>query len=138
MTTINSKSSEMLLKEMATENLIRNELNDVTLYFDYQEEDDNISLSLITISKNHGERFLFHKIDSKSKQQCLDLMLEYIKSDYKVNFQNYEIVWRKKGEHIDNKSWFHGKSFLDIVDKFYYMKDPSDIIIYNVSLKPMA
>jgi len=133
-----NKSSEILLAEMTSEDIIRKELDDVTLYFDYQETDTETELSLITISKNHGERFLFHKIKSSNKLSCLGKMIDYIKSDYKKNFQNYEIVWRKKGDSKDNISWFNGKSFLDIVDKFYFMKDPVDIIIYEIKLKPMA
>lgn len=133
-----NKSSEILLAEMTSEDIIRKELNDVTLYFDYQESDSETELSIITISKNHGERFLFHKIKSNSKISCLSKMVDYIKSDYKKNFQNYEIVWRKKGDTKDNISWFNGKSFLDIVDKFYFMKDPADIIIYDVKMKPMS
>jgi hypothetical protein len=65
-------------------------------------------------------------------------MIDYIKSDYKLNFNNYEIIWVKKGEMKSNISWFHGKSFLDIVDKFFYLKDPSDIVIYEVRLKPQS
>ena len=133
-----NKSSEILLAEMTYEDIIRKELDEVTLYFDYQETDSETELSLITISKNHGERFLFHKTSSISKLYCLSKMIDYIKSDYKKNFQNYEIVWRKKGDSKDNISWFNGKSFLDIVDKFYFMKDPADIIIYDVKMKPMS
>jgi hypothetical protein len=133
-----NKSSEILLAEMTSEDTIRKELNDVTIYFDYQEDDSETELSIITISKNHGERFLFHKIKSISKISCLSKMIDYIKSDYKLNHQNYEIIWRKKGDVKDNTSWFHGKSFLNIVDKFYFMKDPADIIIYEVKMKPMA
>jgi hypothetical protein len=133
-----NKSSEILLAEMTSEDIIRKELNDVTIYFDYQEDDSETELSIITISKNHGERFLFHKIKAGSKISCLSKMIDYIKSDYKLNHQNYEIIWRKKGDANDNTSWFHGKSFLDIVDKFYFMKDPADVIIYEVKMKPMA
>ena len=96
-----NKSSEILLAEMTSEDVIRKELDDVTLYFDYQETDTETELSLITISKNHGERFLFHKTSSNSKLSCLSKMIDYIKSDYKKNFQNYEIVWRKKGDVKD-------------------------------------
>ena len=66
-----NKSSEILLSEMTSEDIIRKELDDVTLYFDYQETDSETELSLITISKNHGERFLFHKISSNSKPRIL-------------------------------------------------------------------
>ncbi len=133
-----NKSSEILLAEMTSEETIRKELNDVTIYFDYQEDEAETELSIITISKNHGERFLFHKIKSSSKMNCLSKMIDYIKSDYKLNHQNYEINWRKKGDTTNHTSWFHGKSLLDIVDKFYFLKDPVDIIIYEMKMRPMA
>lgn len=134
-----NKSSQILLDELDYENKIRQELNEVILYFDYTEGDEGrTELSLITISKNHGERFLFHKTDSYSRLNCLQKMLEYLKSDYKKNYQNYEIIWRKKDERVDNRSWFNGKSFLEVIDKFYYMKDASDILVYSVKQLPLS
>ncbi len=134
----NNKPSSILLEELKLEDEIKKELSDVIVYFDYQENNDETELSLITISKNHGERFLFHKCTSKNKIDSLKSMLTYIKSDYKTNRMNYEVLWAKKGEGKSNISWFHGISFIEIIDKFYFMKDPADIIIYEVKLKPMA
>ena len=135
----NNKPSEILLEELQIEGEIKDELNDVIVYFDYQDENELTELSLITISKNHGERFLFHKCSSKTKVGALKSMLEYIKSDYKKNWMNYEVVWYKRGDNgKQNISWFHGKSFIEIMDKFYFMKDPADVIVYGVKLKPMA
>lgn len=135
----NNKPSEILLEELQIEEEIKNELKEVIVYFDYQESDENTELSLITISKNHGERFLFHKCSAKTKLGSLKSMLDYIKSDYKKNWMNYEIAWSKKGDSgKQNVSWFHGKSFIEIMDKFYFMKDPADVIVYEVKLKPMA
>jgi hypothetical protein len=133
-----NKSSEILVSEIKSEEIIRQELSDSTIYFDYSENEQSTTLSVITISKNHGERFLFHKVTSLSKIACLDKMIKYIQSDWKKNYQNYEIIWRKKGESTNNTSWFFGNSFLEIIDKFYHMKDPSDIIIFEVKLRPMA
>lgn len=123
---------------MAAEQLIRDEFPEVNLYFDYQETDLDTELYLVTISKTHGERFLFHKIKSLTKLSCLNLMIEYIRSDYKKNYQNYEIVWRKKEDTKDTVSWFCGRSFLDVMEKFFHLKDSQDIIIFEVKLKPMA
>lgn len=133
-----NKTSETLLAEITFENKIREELPEVTIYFDYQEVESDTILSLITISKEHGERFLFHKIKSHSKSNCLYEMLTFIKSDYKKNLETYEIIWRKKNDIKDQKSWFCGRSFLEIIDKFYYSKDTSEIIIYKIELKPIS
>lgn len=123
---------------MAAEQLIRDEFPEVNLYFDYQETDLDTELHLVTISKTHGERFLFHKIKSLTKLHCLNLMIEYIRSDYKKNYQNYEIIWRKKEDNKDSISWFCGRSFLDVIEKFFHLKDSQDIIIFEVKLKPMT
>jgi hypothetical protein len=64
-------------------------------------------------------------------------MLKYIKSDYKKNMEHYEINWKIKGEK-SQKSWFYGKSFLDVVDKFFYMKDAAEIIIYEIKMMPIS
>ena len=133
-----TKPSSVLLEELEIEEEIRRELNEVIVYFDYQEIKERTELYIITISKNHGERFLFHKCTNLDKIGCLNFMLDYIRSDYKKQRMNYEIAWRKKGDSKNNISWFHGISFMEIIDKFYYMKDPADIIIFEVKLKPMA
>lgn len=137
-----NKDSETLLLELSLEEKIRKELDDVKLYFDYSEiesdNEDEVTLKLITISEIHGKSFMFHKIVSNSKKSCLDSMLGYIKSDYKRKFSNYEIVWRKKGDISNTISWFHGKDFLDIIDKFYFSKDSSEVIIWEVKLRPMS
>jgi hypothetical protein len=133
-----NKTSEILLEEIQLENQIRNELNETTLYFDYTETDELTELSLITISKSHGERFLFHKVKNSTKQHCLINMLEYIRSDYKKNFQTYEIIWKRKSGTEDIKSWFCGKSFIDIIDKFYHLKETNEVIVYSVTLKPQS
>ncbi len=137
-----NKTSDVLLKEIELEDKIKKELSDVILYFDYQEYEnmgDGSSLSLITISKNHGERFLFHKVLDNSKIDCLSQMLEYITSDYKKNLEHYEIIWKnKKSSESTQKSWFCGRSFLEVMDKFYYLKDTSDIIIFNIKLMPLS
>lgn len=133
-----NKTSEILLEEIQLENQIRNELNETTLYFDYTETEVITELSLITISKSHGERFLFHKVKNSTKHHCLTNMLEYIRSDYKKNFQTYEIIWKRKTGTEDIKSWFCGKSFIDIIDKFYHLKETNEVIVYSVTLKPQS
>jgi hypothetical protein len=133
-----NKTSDILLEEIQIENQIRKELDETTLYFDYTENDIYTELDLITISKVHGERFLFHKVRNVNKLNCLNSMLDYIRSDYKKNFQTYEIVWKRKTTNEDIKSWFCGKSFIEIIDKFYHLKDINEVIIYSVTLKPLS
>lgn len=139
-----NKSSETLLKELELEAEIRNELSDVTVYFDFVWRDSSgmPSLSVITISRVHGQRFLFHKTYSSttnenSKVYCLEAMLRYIKSDYKKNLLHYTIEWAPKSDtRVIQTSWFHGSSLLEIMDKFYYLKNPHEISVFDIRLNP--
>lgn len=133
-----NKTSEVLLAELNCESNIRKELEDVVLYFDYEDREEDCTLSLVTISKTHGQRFLFHRVKSHSRNNCLYEMLKYIQSDYKKNMEHYEINWKIKGQKECQKSWFYGKSFLDVVDKFFYMKDAAEIIIYEIKMMPIS
>lgn len=136
-----NKSSQTLLAELELQQEISKELSEATVYFDFTEDDEICELSLVTISKSHGQRFLFHKTKKHATRlYCLSEMIEYIKGDYKNNAENYEIIWSFRGESQarPQKSWFHGKNFLDVIDKFFYMKDPAEIIVYNVNLLPLS
>lgn len=134
-----NKSSETLLLEIKLQDLIKLELPDSNLYFDFTEDNlDYSALSLVTISRNHGERFLFHKTEGNSRVSCLREMLDYIKSDYKKKLENYEILWANKSDMVFKKSWFCGNSFIDIMDKFFYMKDTSEIRVLEVKLMPIS
>ena len=133
-----NKSSQTLLAELEYETKIREELNDAVLYFDYEDNEDSCVLSLVTISKTHGQRFLFHRVLSHSRTNCLYEMLKYIQSDYIKNMEHYEINWAVKGENKTQKSWFYGKSFLDVISKFFHMKDSSEISIYEIKMMPMS
>lgn len=133
-----NRTSDVLLQELSIEEKIREELKDSHVYFEFDKINEyQVGLSVITISKNHNERFLFHKTTSISKIGCLKDMLTYIVSDFKKNLEHYEIIWCKKGEDR-KKSWFYGKSFLDVIDKFYYQKDPSEILIYSIQMNPLS
>jgi hypothetical protein len=133
-----NKTSDILLAEISIEEKIRKELPEVSLYFDFTDSDESTELSLVTISKSHGERFLFHKTKSHSRLQCLQEMINYIQSKYKKNLEHYEIIWAKKVDMISQKSWFCGSSFLEVMDKFYYMKDTSEIRIFEIRLMPIS
>lgn len=132
-----NKTSVEIIDELNLEEKIRNLLSDSIIYFDYKELPNNlVDLSLITISRTHHQRFLFHKVLGQSKFACLLRMVEYIESDYKKNLLHYSIEWSYQGK--TSTSWFSGKSYLDIMDKFYYAKDPAEIIIFKTDLKPLS
>jgi hypothetical protein len=133
---INKPSSE-IIDELNLEEKIRTLLSESIVYFDYKEMSDmQVELLLVTISKSHGQKFLFHKCLALSKFRCLLRMVEYIESDYKKNLLHYSIEWSHRGK--TSISWFNGRSYLDIMDKFYYAKDPGEIVIFRTELKPIS
>lgn len=143
---MNDKDTKTLLMELEIQDKISKELDDTKVYLDFCIVPHNpyssviansdIKLDLITISETHNEKFLFHSITANNKLECLILMLDYIKSDYKKKLQHYKIDWRKSGTNDIIISWFWGKDFMDVVNKFFYSKNRSEILIYEIKLMP--
>lgn len=135
--------AEILLKEIEMENQIRELLNDTQIYFDYNIVPDKqdakillIKLDLITINREHNQKFLFHSTKGHNKIAILEDMIAYI-TEFKKNQESYEIEW------IDTKnntkvqvSWFRGNDIFDVLQKFYYDKKQSRFKILKITLMP--
>ncbi|MCS6821456.1 MAG: hypothetical protein NZ551_06260 [Microscillaceae bacterium] len=136
--------TEVLLQEIELENQIRNLLNDTQIYFDYNtivQNDGNllVKLDLITINKEHNQKFLFHSIQGKDKVSILEEMIAYI-DNYKRHLEIYEIEWLnlKAPNPSIQTSWFRGNDIFDVLHKFYYDKEKSQFKIFKIKLMPMA
>jgi hypothetical protein len=137
--------TEVLLKEIDLENKVRESLDDTQIYFDYnivpQETElpyPLIKLDLITINKEHNQKFLFHSITGASKIGILKEMLAYI-DEFKKQLESFEIEWMDT--HNPDKmqtSWFRGNDIFDVLNKFYYSKEKSRFKIFKIKLMPMA
>ncbi|MGD1841842.1 MAG: hypothetical protein ACFB0B_13245 [Thermonemataceae bacterium] len=134
--------TEVLLKEIDLENYIREQLSETQIYFDYNfvPYDDNkvplIRLDLITINKEHNQKFLFHAITGGSKIAILEEMIVYIK-EYTANLENYAIEWLDTKHNTKVQvSWFRGKDIFDVLEKFYYEKEKSRFKIMKIKLMP--
>lgn len=135
--------AEILLKEIELENQIRELLSDTQIYFDYNLVPDKndaknplIKLDLITINREHNQKFLFHSVKGHNKIAILEDMIAYI-TEFKKNQESYEIEW------IDTKyndkvqiSWFRGNDIFDVLQKFYYDKKQSRFKILKITLMP--
>jgi hypothetical protein len=136
---------EVLLKEMELENQIRQALDDTQIYFDYNiinlnetQQNPTLKLDLITINSEHNHKFLFHSLTGISKISLLHEMTNYIK-EYKRNRDNYEIEWLNNNLNEKmQKSWFRGNDIFDVLNKFYYNKDKSQLKIFRIQLMPMS
>jgi hypothetical protein len=137
--------AEILLKEIELENQIREQLNDTQIYFDYNlvpdKQDSNIpliKLDLITINREHNQKFLFHSTKGHNKIAILEAMIVYIK-EFKKNQESYQIEWidAKHNEKVQI-SWFRGNDIFDVLQKFYYDKKQSRFKILKITLMPEA
>jgi len=141
--------TEVLLKEIELENKIRELLDDTQIYFDYNivpepevMEFPVIKLDLITINKEHNQKFLFHSVKGGSKMEILKTMITYI-NEYKKNLEIYEIEWLDIKLHGNQHgsiqtSWFRGNDIFDVLNKFYYEKEKSQFKIFKIKLMPEA
>lgn len=136
---------EVLLKEIELENQIRQLLDDTQIYFDYnllnfneQGEALMLKLDLITISREHNHKFLFHSVVATSKVALLREMMRYI-DEYKRQQENYQIEWTHlKDVNRMQNSWFRGNDIFDVLNKFYYGKEKSQFKIFGIKLMPMS
>jgi hypothetical protein len=137
--------TEVLLKEIELENHIRQLLDDTQIYFDYnvlnfsqEGEVPLLKLDLITISREHNQKFLFHSVTGGTKVGLLREMIKYI-DEYKRQQENYEIEWMNYNTSDKMQtSWFRGNDIFDVLNKFYYNKEKSQFKIFKIKLTPMA
>ncbi|MDX1903321.1 MAG: hypothetical protein SFU27_04110 [Thermonemataceae bacterium] len=135
--------AEVLLQEIELENQIRELLNDTQIYFDYNLVPDKldakiplIKLDLITINREHNQKFLLHSTKGYNKISILEDMMVYI-NDFKKKQETYELEWidAKHNEKVQT-SWFRGNDIFDILQKFYYDKKQSRFKILKITLMP--
>lgn len=108
------------------------------LHFEYiNDGEDKVILKLITINPRHKQSFLFHTSNGFGEMDALNKMLEYVKI-HKQYKDSYTIQWSLNGEEELHTSYFRGKNIYDVLDKFYYGKDITGTIIFNISLNPIS
>ncbi|WP_306643644.1 hypothetical protein [Sanyastnella coralliicola] len=108
-----------------------------SVVFDFDEQDNNALLRLITINPRHNQSFLFHTCEGVNKLDALRSMLEYVKN-YKDRESSYTIQWSIHGESLLHTSYFSAKNVLGALDKLYYDRDPNSITVFSVNLNPIS
>jgi len=96
-----------------------------------------IDLYIITHNPIHKIPFLFLKTWGVTEETALENALIELEHPNKGNENPYTIVWEKIGENTQ-KSYFSGYSMYEILDKFYYGKNPKEYIIFEVKLNPIS
>lgn len=105
--------------------------------FDETQKDGVIEIALITISPQHGQKFLFHKSKGAYRQQALEDLLDYIK-EHKAKESVYTIQWQAFNETAFHTSYFSAPNIQAALDKFFFGRDIHSITVFSVSLNPIS
>lgn len=118
--------------------------NEIKLYFGAHQvefvetqEDGVIDIALVTISPQHGQKFLFHKSKGAYRQQALEDLLDYIK-EHKAKESVYTIQWQAFNETDFHTSYFSAPNIQSALDKFFFGRDIHSITVFSVSLNPIS
>ncbi|MGD1844012.1 MAG: hypothetical protein ACFB10_01300 [Salibacteraceae bacterium] len=115
----------------------RLDLEGKKLVFDFEERKGKVHLDLITVNPVHRQSFLLHSVTDKDKLSALRTMLGYLTTeDEKEN--SYTVQWTLKGEGQLHTSYFRSKNITGALEKLFYNRDRSSIIVFSVSMNPIA
>lgn len=107
------------------------------MVFDYHQMPDYVDLDLFTINKVHKQQFFFHSSEGRDRIEALELMLKYAKNKLFIE-DSFTIQWKVKGETEIHQSYFRAINMMDALDKFYFGRSISSIVIYSIVLNPIA
>lgn len=115
--------------------------NGVSSHFDYHvnlmSDSKTIKLNLLTYNERHNEYMLFHTVYGSSSIDCLKKMLAYIEEGRSKTLNSYTIIWRKKDESEDHRSYFQASSEEEAINKFLHEKQEEDYT-FSCKLNPVS
>ena len=107
------------------------------LVFEFNEMPDYVDLDLFTINAVHKQQFFFYSTEGRDKIEALEMMLKYAKNNLNIE-DSFTIQWKLKGTTEIHQSYFRAFNMMDALDKFYYGRSINSIIIYSITLNPIA
>lgn len=119
--------------------------NGCTAHFEYHEiitgklnsSTFNKKVTVMTYNPKTQETFLLKEVEANTSEECLEKILEYVKS-HKEEFDSFTIFWSKKGESKSEKSYFYCRDLFEALEKFYFNKNREEYTIYEVKMNPRA
>ena len=95
-------------------------------------------VSLHTINSKTEEMFLLKTSNvQQTKEICLIELRDYLKSIKAMD--SFTIIWAKKTESgIKQTSYFYCYDIMDALNKFFYNKNVSEYIIYEIKINSRA
>lgn len=94
-------------------------------------------VSAHTYNSQTQETFLLRSESGRSYEYCLERILVYVQCHRKT-YNSYTVNWAKKGTNDKNISYFNGSSIIEIMDKFFEGKDPSEYNVYEIKMNPTS
>lgn len=107
------------------------------LRFEYEGNEQEGSLKLVTINPRHKQSFLFHELQGFGVLDATHKMADYVRTNRQTK-NSYTIQWALREDSELHTSYFRGKHMYEVLDKFYYGKDITSTIIFSISLNPIA
>lgn len=104
--------------------------------FRYSQQGDVILCKLVTWNPTHRSTFLTHQCEAMSREEALYKMLMYVKDHIRGPDRSYTVTWRAKNSSKLVTSHFFAYDIYGLLDKFYYDKQKSQFIIYQIKLNP--
>lgn len=133
-------SFNILQFEHEISELIRND-NGCHASFRYSvidDKNDKIRCKLVTWNPKHRSTFLTHECEADSREEALYKILIYVKDNIRGPEKSYTVTWKLKRDTKLVTSHFFAHDVYGLLDKFYYDKNKSDFVIYQIKLNPEA
>jgi hypothetical protein len=108
--------------------------NQRSVHFEYE---NNLMVSAYTYNSTTRETFLLKKEVGLSYIDCLEKILEYVKSS-QTSYNSYTVIWNRKGRSERNVSYFSCRDILEVVDKFFEGKDKNLYLVYEIKMNPIS
>eukprot|EP00762_Andalucia_godoyi_P000554 ANDGO_05216.mRNA.1 hypothetical protein len=106
--------------------------NRCTSHFAYSDTKPE-TVRVITYNPHHGGASFLVGVFT-----TLTAALDYVRQSIRKDELSYSVTWAKRGNPEPHVSYFYGTSLKEVVDKFYFDKDPLDFIVRSVTLNPSS
>jgi len=145
-----TKKSKIALEDAITRSIMAD--NGCTAHFEYEnsyrngpppKDFDNSKVkykrqvTVMTYNPKSEVTFLLKQIVADTDEEGLEEILKYT-NGHKEEFNSFTVVWKKKGEGKEEKSYFYCKDLFEALEKFYYNKNREDYIVFSTQMNPIA
>lgn len=97
------------------------------------------ALMLITRNPHHQTSFVMDRVEGDGYLARLRVAHDRLRSRVgSKELLTYQIDWHLRGGLDHHTSYFQGSNFPEIVDKFFFEKDPYAYIIDSITLRPIS